>query len=315
MLGKTASGLFWMFRYLERAEATARLLDAGFRIALTRAGSSRSEWESVLTTVGQLQAFRERHGEATSSKVIEFLLTDRDNPSSIICMVKSARDNARGVRIGLTREVWEATNESWMTLDKLLSRKIPESDLPDTLTTIRQQNALVRGATNGTMLRNDGYNFVRLGTFIERADNTARILDVKYYLLLPSVSQVGSQLDMKQWETILRSVSALRSYQWLHGATVNPRDVAQFLILHEQMPRSLAFCYNKICDNLGYLAKDYDNKTEACELAERIHLDYLGRSMDAIFEDGLHEYIGGFLSANGRLASQISKDYSFGVTS
>ena len=315
MLGKTASGLFWMFRHLERAESTARLLDAGFRIALTRAGSSRSEWESVLTTVGQLQAYKQRHGEATSSKVIEFLLSDRDNPSSIISMVKSARDNARGVRIGLTREVWEATNESWMTLDKLLSGNIPESDLPDTLTTIRQQNALVRGATNGTMLRNDGYNFVRLGTFIERADNTARILDVKYYLLLPSVSQVGSQLDMKQWETILRSVSALRSYQWLHGATVNPRDIAQFLILHEQMPRSLAFCYNKVCSNLNYLAKDYGIKTEACEMAERIHLDYLGRSMDAIFDDGLHEYIGGFLSANGRLASQISTDYSFGVTS
>ena len=315
MLGKTAAGLFWMFRYLERAESTARLLDAGFRIALTRAGSSRSEWESVLTTVGQLQAFRQRHGEATSSRVIEFLLTDRSNPSSIISMVKSARDNARGVRIGLTREVWEATNESWMTLDKLLTGKIPEADLPDTLTTIRQQNALVRGATNGTMLRNDGYNFVRLGTFIERADNTARILDVKYYLLLPSISQVGSALDIKQWETILRSVSALRSYQWLHGATVNPRDIAQFLILHEQMPRSLAFCYNKICDNLGYLEKNYDLRTDACEMADRIHLDYLGRSMDKIFDDGLHEYIEGFLAANGRLATQISNDYSFGVTS
>ncbi|ALG60358.1 alpha-E domain-containing protein [Citromicrobium bathyomarinum] len=312
MLGKTASGLFWMFRYLERAEATARLLDAGFRIALTRAGSSRSEWQSVLTTVGQLDAFKARHGEPNSSKVIEFLLSDRDNPSSIISMVKSARDNARGVRIGLTSEVWEATNESWMTLDKLLRGTIPEADLPDTLTTIRQQNALVRGATTGTMLRNDGFNFVRLGTFIERADNTARILDVKYYLLLPSISQVGSTLDIKQWETILRSVSALRSYQWLHGATVNPRDIAQFLILHEQMPRSLAFCYNKICDNLGYLAKNYDNRTESCELADRIHLDYLGRSMDSIFDDGLHEFIESFLDANNRLASQISTDYSFG---
>ena len=314
MLGKTASGLFWMFRYLERAEATARLLDAGFRIALTRAGSSRSEWESVLTTVGQLDAFKKRHGEATSGKVIEFLLSDRENPSSIISMVKAARDNARGVRIALTREVWEATNESWMTLNTLLNGTIPESDLPDVLTTIRQQNALVRGATTGTMLRNDGFNFVRLGTFIERADNTARILDVKYYLLLPSISQVGSTLDIKQWETILRSVSALRSYTWLNGATVNPRDIAEFLILHEQMPRSLAFCYNKICDNLGYLAKDYDNKTEACEMAERIHLDYLRRSMDAIFDDGLHEYIENFLDANGRLADRIAADYSFGVT-
>ena len=314
MLGKPASGLFWMFRYLERAESTARLLDAGFRIALTRAGSSRSEWESVLTTTGQLQGFRQRHGEATSTTVMEYLLSDRSNPASIISMVKAARDNARAVRIALTREVWEATNESWMTLDKLLSGRIPEADLPDTLTTIRQQNALVRGATNGTMLRNDGYNFLRLGTFVERADNTARILDVKYYLLLPSISQVGSTLDIKQWETILRSVSALRSYTWLHGATVNPRDIAQFLILHEQMPRSLAFCYNKICDNLGYLEKDYDNRTQACEMAEAIRTDYLGRSMEMIFDDGLHEYIEDFLASNSRLAKQITADYSFEVT-
>lgn len=314
MLGKTAAGLFWMFRYLERAEATARLLDAGFRIALTRAGSSRSEWESVLTTVGQLAAFKERHGQATSTRVMEFLLTDRDNPSSIICMVKAARDNARGVRNALTREVWEATNESWMTLDKLLTGSLAEADLPDTLTAIRQQNALVRGATNGTMLRNDGFNFLRLGTFIERADNTARILDVKYYLLLPSISQVGSTLDIKQWETILRSVSALRSYQWLHGTTVNPRDIAQFLILHQQMPRSLAFCYNKICDNLGYLEKDYGNRTEACDLAERIHGEYLGGPIEAIFDSGLHQYIEGFLGENAALASQIATDYSFEAT-
>ena len=245
---------------------------------------------------------------------MEFLLSDRENPASIISMVKAARDNARAVRIALTSEVWEAINESWMTLDKLLSGTIAEADLPDVLTTIRQQNALVRGATNGTMLRNDGFNFLRLGTFIERADNTARILDVKYYLLLPSISQVGSTLDIKQWETILRSVSALRSYTWLHGATVNPRDIAQFLILHQQMPRSLAFCYNKICDNLGYLEKNYDNRTEACEMAEAIHKDYLGQSMDAIFEDGLHEFIEGFLRANGNLAKQISSDYSFEVT-
>ena len=315
MLGKTAAGLFWMFRYLERAEATARLLDAGFRIALTRAGSSRSEWESVLTTVGQIKAFKERHGEATSSKVMEFLLSDRDNPSSIICMVKAARDNARAVRIALTREVWEATNESWMTLDKLLVGKFPEADLPDVLTTIRQQNALVRGATTGTMLRNDGFNFVRLGTFIERADNTARILDVKYYLLLPSISQVGSQLDIKQWETILRSVSALRSYTWLHGATVNPRDIAQFMILHEQMPRSLGFCYNKICDNLGYLCKDYGQEAESMRMAERIRDDYLGRTMESIFDRGLHEFIGNFLNANGQLGARIAADYSFEVGS
>ena len=200
-------------------------------------------------------------------------------------------------------------------LDRLQTVAAERADLPDVLTTIRQQNALVRGATTGTMLRNDGFNFVRLGTFIERADNTARILDVKYYLLLPSISQVGSQLDIKQWETILRSVSALRSYTWLHGATVNPRDIAQFMILHEQMPRSLGFCYNKICDNLGYLCKDYGQEAESMRMAERIRDDYLGRTMESIFDRGLHEFIGNFLSANGQLGTRIAADYSFEVGS
>ena len=314
MLGKTAASLFWMSRYLERVENSARFIDAGFRISLTRSASASDEWSSMLKSSGVIDAYRAKHDDFESAKVIDFLLRDRDNASSVLAVMKKARDSARTARTALTREVWEATNESWMTLDKLLTGKIPEADLPDVLTTIRQQNALVRGATYGTMLRNDGFYFLRLGTFIERADNTARILDVKYYLLLPSISQIGSTLDIKQWETILRSVSALRSYHWLHGATVNPRDIAQFLTVHEQMPRSLAFCYNKICDNLGYLAKDYGNKTEACEMASRIHLDYLGRSMEAIFDDGLHEYIEGFLGANDRLASQIARDYSFEVT-
>lgn len=311
MLGKTASGLFWMFRYLERAESTARLLDAGFRIALTRAGSSRSEWESVLTTTGQLQGFRQRHGEATSTTVMEYLLSDRSNPASIISMVKAARDNARAVRIALTREVWEATNESWMTLDKLLSGRIPEADLPDTLTTIRQQNALVRGATNGTMLRNDGYNFLRLGTFVERADNTARILDVKYYLLLPSVAHIGSSIDNVQWETILRSVSAHRAYHWLYGTEISALKIAEFLILYKQMPRSLAFCCEQMNDNLRLLERTYGQETDAIRMGASMCNERLSRPIASIFDGGLHEFITDFLRANAALAQQFERDYRF----
>ena len=242
MLGKTAGSLFWMARYLERSENNARLIDAGFRIALTRSSTAAAEWKSVLVTAGVNQAFKAAHGDYSSARVIDFLLRDPANPSSILSVIRQARDNARTARTALTRETWEAVNTSWMTLVALLKRQVREDDLPDVLTTIRQQSAQVRGALNGTMLRNDGYHFALLGTYLERADNTARILDVKYYLLLPSVAHIGTSIDNVQWETILRSVSAHRAYRWLYGAEISALKIAEFLILDRQTPRSLACC-------------------------------------------------------------------------
>lgn len=311
MLGKTAGGLFWMFRYLERVENSARLLDAGFRIALTRSKSASDEWASVLTTTGMKDAYCEKHDSFTSEKVIDFLLCDTDNPASILSVTKLARDNARLVRTALTREVWEAINESWMTLSALLKPPLRQQELPDILNTIRQQAALVRGATGGTMLRNDGYNFMRLGTFIERADNTARILDVKYYLLLPSSANVGSSLDNVQWETILRSVSANRSYRWLNGDDISPMSIADYLILNGQMPRSLAFCYRKIDDNLGYLESEYNERVTASQMVDDLCAELIDQPIEAIFENGLHEYLLRFITANSELAAQIESDFRF----
>ncbi|WOE76375.1 alpha-E domain-containing protein [Alterisphingorhabdus coralli] len=311
MLGKTAGGLFWMSRYLERSENSARLIDAGFRIALTRSKSAADEWESVLTTVGARTAYCEKYDDFSSTQVIDFLLRDTSNPGSVLSITKLARDNARLVRTAITREVWEATNESWMTLKDLFRRKVREQDLPDVLNTIRQQSALVRGAVMGTMIRNDGFNFSRLGTFIERADNTARILDVKYYLLLPTIANVGSSLDNVQWETILRSVSAQRSYRWLNGPDTNPVQVAEYLIINRQMPRALAFCYNKIDDNLGHLEGNYGERTTASQMADDICEEYMSQPIETIFDNGLHEYLLEFLAANNRLAMQIEQDYRF----
>lgn len=311
MLGKTAGGLFWMFRYLERVENNARLLDAGFRIALTRSKSAADEWASVLTTMGMKDAYCAKHDNFTSEQVIDFLLCDTDNPASILSTTKLARDNARLVRTALTREVWEATNECWMTLKDLLKQPLRTQELPDVLNVIRQQSALVRGATLGTMLRNDGYNFLRLGTFIERADNTARILDVKYYLLLPSIANVGSSLDNVQWETILRSVSAQRSYRWLNGDEINPMSIADYLILNRQMPRSLAFCYNKIDDNLGHLENHYGERNIASQMVDDLCAEFINQPIETIFEDGLHEYILRFIAANNALAAQIEGDFRF----
>ena len=311
MLGKTAGGLYWMFRYLERSENNARLVEAGFRIALTRSAAAEDEWMSVIQTAGVQEGFLERHDRADASTVTDYLLRDKTNSSSVLSVVESARNNARLVRTALTREVWEATNECWLALKDVLARPVRERDLPETLGTIRQQSALVRAALHGTMLRNDIYDFARLGTFIERADNTARILDVKYYVLLPSVMHVGSSLDNVQWETILRSVSAQRAYRWLHAGDINPKGIAEFLIRDRRLPRSLAFCYTKVVDNLAYLAEDYGERHACHDLSEGVLSRLRGNTVDAIFDRGLHEFLEEFLRDNNQLGRQIEQDYRF----
>ncbi len=311
MLGKTAGGLFWMFRYLERSENIARLLDAEARIALTRAATDDNDWVSVVSTSGVKQAYTEKYDQYDAVRVIDYLLRDRDNSSSVLSVVEAARNNARLVRTALTREVWEAVNVCWLTLKDLLDSPVSERELPEILGIIRQQSALVRGALHGTMLRNDIYDFARLGTFIERADNTARILDVKYYVLLPSSSFVGSSLDNVQWEIILRSVSAQGAYRWLNGDDVNPSGIARFLILDRQMPRSFAFCYSKIFDNLCYLAEDYGIQHPCHDKAESVLGALKNSSIESIMESGLHEFIEAFIRDNNALGGLIQENYRF----
>ena len=310
MLGKTAGGLYWMARYLERSENTARLVEAGQRIALTRSAAD-DEWVSVLQTASVLVGYKARYGEVTRENAIDWMLRDPGNPSSVLSVVESARNNAKLVRTALTREVWEGVNEAWMVLKDTLAKRVNERDLPQALGVIRQRSAFVRGAMHGTMLRNDIYNFARIGTFIERSDNTARILDVKYYVLLPSASQVGSSLDNVQWETILRSVSAEGGFRMTYGQDARPRQIAQFLLLDTRMPRSLAFCVDKLRDNLGYLAGDYGTHLPSHDLAEALCNTFMARSIEQIFEHGLHEFIQDFLTATAVLGRQTEVDYRF----
>lgn len=311
MLGKTAGGLFWMFRYLERSENTARLVDAGFRMALVRGGASSDEWASVIDTAGARAAYLAAYDSFDGARVVDFLLRDTDNPSSVLASVETARANARLVRTALTREVWEATNEAWMSIRDALRRPVRMQDMHAVLGLIRQQNALVRGALHGSMLRNDGYDFARIGTFLERADNTARILDVKYYVLLPSLAQIGSSLDNMQWETVLRSVAGQRAYRWLTGGEIAPMGIAEFVILDGRMPRSLAFSVGKLAKNLGYLEQDYGIRHRSQEMADALHASLTGRTIDTIFEGGLHEFLTDFLRDIGMLGVQIELDYRF----
>ena len=311
MLGKTAGGLFWMFRYLERAENTARMIDAGLRISLTRSSAAESEWTAILSSTGLNDSYTALHGEPSGPAIIDFLLRDPNNPGSIMAQIEAARVNARVVRTALTREVWEAVNECYMVLKKLLAEPVDDRDLPRVLQIIRQRSAFVRGALHGSMVRNDMYNFSRIGTFFERADNTARILDQKYYILLPSVRLVGSASDNVQWDTILRATSTTRAYQTLHEGETDPMAIASFLILDGRLPRSLAFCYRKIGENLGFLAEEYNTRHICHALAEDLCARFRTKDMAAIFEYGLHEFISDFLRDSAALGRQIEIDYRF----
>ncbi len=311
MLGRTAGGLFWMFRYLERCENTSRLVEAGFRIALTRNTAAEQEWMSVLDTADVRKAYDDRYSGYNGENVINFLLRDRSHPASVNSMAEAARTNARAVRTALTREVFEAVNENYLILRDALAQPVRDRDLPAVLNTIRQQSALVRGALHGTMLRNDIYDFARLGTFLERADNTARILDVKYYVLLPSVAHVGAALDNVQWETILRALSSLRAYRWLTQDKMTAQGIGEFLILDKRLPRSLAFCSAAITSNLGEIAKEYGEETPSTQLAIENETRLTSKPIEKIMEFGLHETLDAFIRSNNTLAEQIERDYRF----
>jgi uncharacterized alpha-E superfamily protein len=311
MLGRTANGLYWMFRYIERAENSARLVDAGLRMSLTRSHLDEDDWEGVLQSSGVTDIYEQRYEKATSADAVDFLLRETSNPSSVLSCIETARSNARMVRTALTRETWEAVNECYLDLKTMLARRVKAADLPGVIDAIKRKTGLIRGAFHGTMLRNDLFNFSRIGTFIERADNTARILDVKYYVLLPAVSQVGTSIDNVQWESILRSVSAHRSYGWVYEAEYKAANIADFLILNGRMPRSLAYCYEKINSNLGYLAREYSERHDAHGTAERTLTSLRNHSIKDVMDQGLHEYIETFIGENNRLSQEISDGYRF----
>lgn len=311
LLGRTANGLYWMSRYIERAENMARIVDAGLRLALTRIDSSTEEWSSVLMSAGVADAFALRHAEYKADTVADFLLRDPNNPSSVLSAIETARTNARMVRTALTRETWESINEAWMTCRRLLATSIDQRDLPRVLDAIKRETALIRGAFHGTMLRNEIFDFAQLGIYVERADNTARILDVKYYVLLPSISWVGSSLDNYQWETILRSVSAHRSYRWVYEADYKPTNIADFLILNRRMPRSLAYCYQMIAESLRVLEEDYGERHSCHATLDDIRSRLRPGTINAIFDGGLHEFLADFIRCNNRLGNEVAQDYRF----
>ncbi len=308
MLSRTADSLYWTGRYIERADFLARILEATIRLAAipTRGdGDAETVWASALACASVPKAL----GRAPTEKSVrEYLAFSPENPSSIAACITRARTNARSVRTALTIELWEAINGAWNGLEEQ-GQPTRRDDFTRFLEWVKAMTLAVEGATSRTMLRNDGYYFLRLGAAIERADNTARLLDVKYHLLLPEGERVGGQLDYFQWTTLLREVSALTAYRWVYRDSVKPWLVADLLVLNRQMPRSLASCQASMVRYLERLAGDYGRRGPAQRLAADRMRRFDNSRIEAIFQSGLHEYIQAFLAENGRLAQAIHDQY------
>jgi uncharacterized alpha-E superfamily protein len=314
MLSRTADSLFWLARYVERADNTARIIDAASRLAampISYAGES-NEWESALAAAGALQSFElvTKGAPADRDKVIDFLAFSPDNPSSIKNCLGTARHNSRAERTALTSDMWEAINSGWLELKRFDGARMDRDTLTQFLGRVKDACLLFDGAAYRSMLRNDSYFFLRLGVYLERADSTARILDVKYHLLLPEGASVGGGLDYFQWASILRSVSSLTAYRWVYHESLKPWLIADLLVLNEQMPRSLASCYENLTAFLDELSLAYGRQGPAQRVARSIRTRLQNATISDIFQKtGLHEFLTDFIADNGKLGSAIAEQY------
>lgn len=312
LLARTADNLFWLARYVERAENTARILDAAARLSSLPAGygGSSNEWTSAVAATGGLARFKELYGDDESHQaVIDFLAFSPDNPASIRNCIEVARSNARAVRTALTAEMWDSINSAWLELRQFRPEGMTRPRLNELLSFVKEASLRFDGSAYRTMLRNDAYYFTRLGSYLERADATARILDVKYHVLLPEGEPVGGSLDYFQWSSILRSVSALTAYHWVYRQNLRPWLVADLLILRREMPRSLSGCCENLTRFLDEIARDYGQQGPSQRIARATFARLQNADIDAVFSEGLHEFLLSIIAENNRLGAAIADQY------
>jgi uncharacterized alpha-E superfamily protein len=319
MLSRTADHLFWMSRYTERAENTARMLDVNYQASLLPQTSEMAllGWQGLLS-ISELQGlYTQLHGDITPQKVMDFMVKDENNASSIVSCLHAARENARAVRGTLTTEVWETLNQTWLEVKRMIAGGEFEQDPGQFLEWVKFRSHLSRGVTIGTMLMDEALHFMRLGTFLERSDNTARLVDVKFHALQGGKSGQGDffgsatdkdqEYDFYHWSAILRSVSGFEIYRKVYRDVIKPERVAELLILRHDMPRSLHASLNGVVENLGYIAIDTASETQRCAGKLRAELQY-GR-IDEILATGLHAYLTQFLDRVNELGAHISRDF------
>ncbi len=314
MLSRTADHLFWMARYMERAENTARMLDVNYQTALLPQSADKAEqgWRGLLSISELTHPFAKKYSEVTARNVMDFMVRDADNPSSILACLRAARENARAVRGALTTEVWETQNQTWLEFNRALKEQGFERDPSAFFEWVKVRSHQSRGVTVGTMLMDDSLHFLRIGTFLERADNTARLLDVKFHALTGDYFGAGNvkesqEVDFYHWSAILRSVSGFEVYRKVYRNVIRPERVAELLILRPDMPRSLAACMNEVVLNLEAVANE--QSAETLRRAGRLRSDLKYGRIDEILATGLHAYLTQFLDRVGDLGVGISRDF------
>lgn len=315
MLSRTAENIYWLARYMERAETMARLLEVGYRMAMmpSNAEGYRNEWASLVAAAGSSPGFEAKFGETFRQRDVEtWLFYDRENPSSVISCIETARQNGRAVRTALTTEMWEALNGAYLEIAGIEREPRTDALLPKLCDWTKRQGALLRGTTETSHLQNDGYDFLNLGYYLERGDNTARLLDVKYFVLLPTTDMVGGSVDAYQWTTLLRALSAFRAFHWAYGGDYTPRKIAHFLILNTACPRSLLHCADRARTHLDRLSRAYGSTTFAHDRIREIIVELVEADVEGVIGEGLHEFLSRFIARNAALGQDVADGYLFG---
>ncbi len=313
MLSRTADHLFWMSRYTERAENTARMLDVNYQTSLLPQSEAVAQmgWQGLLSISELTTAYTKEYGSVNARDVMDFMVKDESNPSSIVSCLGAARENARAVRGALTTEVWETQNQTWLEVKRMIKTGEFESDPSQFFEWVKFRSHLSRGVTVGTMLMDEALHFMRLGTFLERADNTARLVDVKFHAVQSdfygAASERDQEYDFYHWSAILRSVSAFEVYRKVYRDVIRPERVAELLMLKSDMPRSLHASLNEVVNNLALVASNIDSETLRRAGKLRAELKY-GR-IDEILATGLHAYLTQFLDRVNDLGAHVSREF------
>jgi uncharacterized alpha-E superfamily protein len=314
MLSRTADHLFWLSRYIERAENTARMLDIAYQTSLQPQSAEESEqtWRSLVSISELNGLFGGKYSAINARNVMEFMVADENNLSSIFNCLRAARENARAVRGALTTEVWETMNQTWLEFRRLLREGALARDPSQLFEWVKYRSHLSRGVTVGTMLQDEAFHFIRIGSFLERADNTARLLDVKFYRQEqsqgePEASSHDAARDFYYWSAVLRSVSGFEIYRKVYSNVIQPEKVAELLILRPDMPRSLSHCVTRMQANLKRVANAQSGET--LRRVGRLEAELAFGRIDEILADGLHPFLDGFLAEVADLGVRISQDF------
>jgi len=307
MLGKTADNLYWMARYLERAENTARLLGGTYRMSLLPSDDvgTSSNWESLFISEAEKEKFLEVHKTFAPATVIAYLALDPDNPISISSSIRAARENVRATRHVLTAELWESINQTWLEIKTMTYADIREMGQYEFFEWVKERSHLFRGIVHGTMRRGEAYDFWRLGSFIERAENTARLMLAKADSFQGAASRQENAEDFYQWGTLLRSVNAYKTYREIYRGSPEPRKVAELMILKPDMPRSLRSCIDEIHEILTRVRRN----APSAQKADEIRSILVSGAVDKVFRSGLDRYLSNFRTSANQLSSQIQIDF------